>query len=179
MFNLDSINAMRTKPGNRAVKNKNKDSIYWTPSAQSLSAIVNALSLTETRTIKELMVTTEYSYGAVLRVMRNLEIANSVKIDERSTNKPIRVKLIREVDDIIGDIVHKPKRVFRHKPSKSSFDAVMSVINSHKRIQLMHLVTESGKCKDVVNNVVSCATDDGLVTRVKKHGLVFVVRVEN
>ncbi|MCP4057706.1 MAG: hypothetical protein GY738_10405, partial [Pseudoalteromonas sp.] len=88
MFNLDSINAMRVKPGNRAVKAGCKDSLYWKPSAQSTTAIVNALSLTETRTIKELMIATEYSYGAVLRVIRNLELSNSVKIDERCTNKP-------------------------------------------------------------------------------------------
>ncbi len=178
MFNLDSINAMRVKPGNRAAKAGNKDSLYWKPSAQSTTAIVNALSLTETRTIKELMIATEYSYGAVLRVIRNLELSNSVKIDERCTNKPIRAKLIKSPDEIIGEIPFEPKRVFASKPSKRSVDAVMSVINKYGRVQLMHLVSESGKCKDVVSNVVSCAVEDGLVTRIKKSGSVFIIKTE-
>ncbi len=178
MFNLDSINAMRVKPGNRAVKKNNTDSAYWNPSAQSTTAIVNALSLTETRTIKELILATEYTYGAVLRVIRSLELSNSIRIEERCTNKPIRAILIKPADEIIKDIPFESKRVFKSKPRKASVDAVMSIINKYGRVQLMQLVSESGKCKDVVSNVVSCAVEDGLVTRVKKSGSVFIIKTE-
>ncbi len=182
MFNLDSINAMRAKPGKKAVKPKeNKESIYYTPSAQSIGAIVNAMSLTKAKTVKQLMSDTGYSHGAVKRVIQCLVRDNLVYVAPRSTNKPSYSTLLVPASEICGEVVDValPGRDSKVKPRQSSIDAVMSVVNAHSRIQLKDIVNQSGKSKALVNNVLALAVANNEITRTKQFGLVYITKVES
>ncbi len=181
MFNLHSINAMLAKPGERAVKRKeNKNSIYYTPSAQSTGIIVRAMSLTEAKTVKQLMEATSYSYGAVLRVLRNLEKNGDVFIAPRCTNKPAYSTLLKSASEICKEIIDAPLpgRDSNVPPRQSSIDAVMGVVNAHDRIQLKELVKLSGKSRQLVNNVLAIAVTNNEIKRTKQFGLVFITKTE-